>query len=388
MASACGWWCSRAARRARGDGSRSAATWPPISARHAHVEVLRDFAERPGSGIAVTLVTPRPRLVYTGMVPGVIAGHYRLEDCAIDVEALARRANARFVLGAIFRVDSANRRVHCADGETVDYDILSLDVGSRVAVGGAVGVEQHATPVRPSETLMKGWADVMSHARAAKIGSVTIVGGGAAGVELALAMEYRLRRETPQAPPHVRIVADTATILPQSPAGARRRLMLALGRRGIGVHVSSTVIEVGADFVRLDKGLVFASDATFWATGASAPPWLASSGHDMLQSVTDRDVFAAGDCASPEGRALPKAGVFAVRAAPVLAANLRAAAHGSALTRFATSPRYLALVSTGRRHAVGMWGSLSFQGWWAWRWKDRIDRTFVARYAEPAPHRR
>ena len=366
---------------------------------HAHIEVLRDLAERPGSGISVTLVTPRPHFVYTGMVPGVIAGHYRLEDCAIDLEALARRANARFVQGAIFRIDAQNRRVHCADGETVDYDMLSLDVGSRVGVGAALGVEQHATPARPMETLMKGWAGVMSRTQEGKIGSVTIVGGGAAGVELALAMEHRLRRETPQAPPHVRVVTDSDTILPQLPAGARRRLKLALGRRDIGVHVSSTVVEVGADFVRLDQGLVFASDATFWATGASAPPWLASSGlatdargfllvNDALQSVTDRDVFAAGDCASQEGRALPKAGVFAVRAAPILAANLRAAAHGGALMPFATSPRHLALVSTGGRHAVGAWGSLSFQGWWAWRWKDRIDRAFVARYAEPAPHRR
>ena len=107
---------------------------------HAHVEVLRDLAERPGSGIAVTVVSPRPRLVFTGMIPGAIAGHYRLEDCAIDVEALARRANARFVNGAIFRVDAAKHRVHCADGETIDYDILSLDVGSRVAVGPATGV--------------------------------------------------------------------------------------------------------------------------------------------------------------------------------------------------------------------------------------------------------
>jgi selenide,water dikinase len=172
-----------------------------------------------------------------------------------------------------------------------------------------------------------------------------------------------------------------------------------LGRRNIGAHVSSTVVEVGADFVRLDTGLQFASDATFWAAGVSAPPWIASTGlatdprgflltNDALQSVTDRDIFGAGDCATQEGRPHAKAGVFAVRAAPVLAANLRAAAHGAALTPHVTSPRYLALISTGRKHALGVWGELSFQGWWAWRWKDRIDRHFVARYSEAPPHRR
>lgn len=364
---------------------------------HAHVEVLRDLAERPGSGIAVTLVTPRPRLIYTGMVPGVIAGHYRLEDCAIDLEALGRRAGARFVNGAVFRVDGASRRVHCADGEVLDFDLLSLDVGSRVAAG-AEGLD-HATPARPMETLMRGWVDVVARAREGKIDSITMVGGGAAGVELALAMEYRLRRELPTAPPHVRVITDTPFVVPDLAAGARRRLKLALGRRDIEVHVGSRVVEVGRDFVRLDTGLRFASDATFWAAGAAAPPWIASSGlatdaagylltNDLLQSVTDRDVFGVGDCATQEGHPHARAGVFAVRAAPALAANLRAAAHGGGLVRHVPTPRYLALVSTGRRHAVGNWGNLAFQGWWAWRWKDRIDRSFVARYAAPAPHRR
>ena len=366
---------------------------------HAHVEVLRDFAERPGSGIAVTVVSPRPRLIYTAMVPGAIAGHYRLEECAIDVEALARRANARFVNGAIFRVDAANHRVHCADGDTIDYDLLSLDVGSRVAVGAATGIDEHATLVRPMETLMKGWADVLTRAREGKVRAVTMVGGGAAGVEIALAMQYRLRREMPQSTPHVRVVTNTPEIVPEFNPAARRRLRLALGRRDIGVHVASHVAEVGPDFVRLESGLRFASDATFWAGGPSAPPWIESSGlatdargyllvNDSLQSVTDRDVFGAGDCATQDGHSHARAGVFAVRAAPALAANLRAAAHGGALSQHVPNPRYLALVSTGRRHALGVWGSLAFQGWWAWRWKDRIDRNFVARYAGAAPHRR
>jgi len=366
---------------------------------HAHVEVLRDLGERPGSGIAVTLVTPRPRFIYTGMIPGAIAGHYRLEDCSIDLEALARRANARFVNGAIFKVDAPNHRLHCADGETIDYDILSLDVGSRVSVGATMGVDEHATLVRPMEILMKGWADVLSRARDRRVRSVTMVGGGAAGVELALAMAFRLRVESAESPAHVRVITNTAAILPEFPAGARRRLGLALARGNVGVHVGASVDMVGADRVRLDSGIEFESDATFWAGGPSAPAWIASSGlavdprgfllvNDSFQSVTDRDIFGVGDCATQEGRPHARAGAFPVRAAPVLASNLRAAAHGSALTPHVTSERYLALVSAGGKTAVGVWGDLSFQGWWAWRWKDRIDRAFVARYNGPTPHRR
>jgi selenide,water dikinase len=366
---------------------------------HAHIEVLRDLAERPGSGISVTLVSARPRFVYSAMVPGVIAGHYKLEDCVVDLPSLAERGNARFAANAIYRIDPAARRVYCADGETFDYDLLSLDVGSRAAVGGITGVEEHATPVRPMEVLMKGWADVLSRTREGNVREISVVGGGAAGAELALAMERRLRAEFPQATPHIRVIADSPHLVPQLNAGVRRRLRLHLGRRGIGLHLGAAVVEVTAGSVRLETGIEFRSDATFWAAGASAPPWIAGSGlavdtrgfmlvNDSLQCVTDRDVFGAGDCVTQEGRVLPRAGVFAVRAAPVLAANLRAAAHGGALATHVTSPRHLALISTGTRHAVGAWGELAFQGGWVWRWKDRIDRRFVARYSEAAPHRR
>ena len=366
---------------------------------HAHIEVLRDFAERPGSGIAITLVSARPKFVYSAMVPGAIAGHYKLEDCAVDLRSLAARARARFTVNAVYRVDAINHRVHCADGETFEYDLLSLDVGARTAVDGATGVEEYATPARPLEVLMKGWAGVLSRAREGAVREISVVGAGAAGVELALAMQHRLREDFPQDTPHVRVIADTAVLVPQLNAGARRRLRLQLGRRGIGLHLGSAVAEVGAGHVRLESGIDFRSDATFWATGAAAPPWIAGSGlatdgrgfmlvNDSLQSVTDRDIFGAGDCVTQEGHVLPRAGVFAVRAAPVLAANLRSAAHGGALATHVTSPRHLALISTGRRHAVGAWGDLAFQGGWAWRWKDRIDRGFVARYEQPAPHRR
>jgi selenide,water dikinase len=155
------------------------------------------------------------------------------------------------------------------------------------------------------------------------------------------------------------------------------------------------VTEVGADFIRLESGLEFATDAVFWATGAAAPEWIRESGfatddqgflitNDMLQSPSHPNVFGAGDCVNVLGRPMPKAGVFAVRAGPVLAANLRAALDGQPLQPLITKPDYLALVSTGSRHAVGVYGEHSWSGGWVWRWKDHIDRKFIAKYrADP-----
>jgi pyridine nucleotide-disulfide oxidoreductase family protein len=358
---------------------------------HAHIEVLRVYAERPLANVEITLVTPSSRLVYSGMVPGVIAGHYALADSAIDLAALAKAANATLLLTTVTRVHPSEREVTCSDGTRLPYDVLSMDVGSVPVISNVVGVDRHAVLVRPMEALVRGWVDVRARAKEGKVSSITIVGAGAGGVELALAMDYGLRRELKGDAPHVRIIADTPVLLPELPDGARARLRKRLARRNIGMHVGSAVKEVGERFVRLQSGIEFVSDATFWVTGAGAQPWIRESGlatdergflltNDFMQSVTYREVLGAGDCASQEHRSLPKAGVFAVRAGPKLAANLRASLADTPLVRHVTSPRHLALISTGGKSAVGVWGGWSWQGIWAWFWKDSIDRGFVARY--------
>lgn len=362
---------------------------------HGHIEVLRDLAMSPVPGLEVTLVTPSVRLLYTGMIPGVVAGHYALEDCTVDLELLAQRADAELLLTTASLVSPDANEVACADGTTLPYDVLSIDVGSQPAIGDAKGVERHAVLMRPLERAIVGFNGVLARAGRGQVGAVTVVGAGAAGIEMALAMRHRFNVELrDHRVPHVRIVSDAAGT--GIARGAASKLIVAMRRAGVESHVGFSVKEVGAGFVRLQSGLEFATDAVFWVTGAAAPEWLRQSGLGTdkrgfmltnlhMQSVRYANVFGIGDCATVEGHEMPKAGVFAVRAAPTLAANLRAALSGGQLAQHVPRPRYLALISTGRRHAVGTWGSLSWGGWWAWRWKDRIDRRFVQRYREPMP---
>jgi selenide,water dikinase len=364
---------------------------------HAHIEVLRSLAAAPIPGAEVTLVTPSQRFVYTGMVPGVIAGHYTLADCTIDLKELAQRANAELLLTSASLVSPDAGKVACSDGTVLPYDILSLDVGSHPLVGDAKGVERHAVLLRPLERALVGWNGVFARAAAGTLDAVTVVGGGAAGIELALAMRHRFDvalndREFP----HVRLVSDAAGA--GIARGAAARLIARMRRAGVASHVGLPVREVGEGFVRLEGGIEFATGAVFWATGAAAHEWIRHSGlatdsrgfllvNQNMQSVRHANVFGVGDCAAVEGHPMPKAGVFAVRAAPILAANLHAAATGGPLTSHVPKPRYLALVSTGPKHAVGTWGGLSWQGRWAWYWKDRIDRNYVERYRPPLPGR-
>jgi selenide,water dikinase len=341
----------------------------------------------------VTLVTPFRWFTYSGMIPGHIAGHYELDDCTVDLIALAGRAHAALVLTSVSLVSADANEVICANGTVVPYDVLSLNVGSEPNVGAVRGVERHAIRMRPLERIVKGWNDVLVRARDGRMASVSVVGGGAAGVELAMAMNHRFQRDLFEIATHVRVIADTPAILPSLPPGARERLQRRMRGNGVEIQAGSAVKEVGGDFIRLENGLEFATDAVFWATGAAAPEWIRESGFatddhgfmltsDMLNSPSHPNVFGAGDCINMLGHPLPKAGVFPVRAGPLLAANLRAALDEKPLQALLPKARYLALISTGGKHAVGVYGGMSWSGGWAWRWKDRIDRAFIAKYCD------
>jgi selenide,water dikinase len=282
--------------------------------------------------------------------------------------------------------------VVCEDGSSIPYDVLSLDVGSRPRIEGVEGVERHAVVLRPLEPFVAAWQRLVAVADGAT--SITLVGGGAAGVELAFAMGQALRTARGPHAPHVRVVADTSEILPEWPAVARRAARRRLEIAAIGVHTGDRVVAVSRGEVRLASGITYATDAVFWTAGSAAPEWLRDSGlatdergfvltDEMLRSTSHPQVFAAGDCAVQRGHPVPRAGVFAVRAGPPLAHNLRAALAGQPLQPHVPRSRYLALLSTGERHAIGAWGPLGFHGRWAWRWKDRIDRRWAARYREP-----
>jgi len=133
-------------------------------------------------------------------------------------------------------------------------------------------------------------------------------------------------------------------------------------------------------------------DVLVWVAGSTSLPFFDGTGLERddrgfvkvrptLQAMGHDEIFATGDCATlVTDPRLPKAGVYAVRQGPPLAYNLRAAATGMPLRPYRPQPLALALISTGTRHAVAVWGPIAFEGDWVWRWKDRIDRRFMRRY--------
>jgi len=368
-----------------------------VGGGHSHVGVLRMWAMKPVPGVRLTLICTDTETPYSGMLPGFIAGHYDCEDIHIDVRRLAEFAGARYFRDAVIGLDRAERRVICRDRPPVPYDLLSINIGSTPSL--VPGAAEYSVPVKPIRQFGERLRALLERIKR-HVGwfNLAVVGAGAGGVELALALQYRLRgeiRARGRDPDTlaVHLFSASADILPTHNRAVRRSFERVLAERGIVVHRNAEIARVADGWLHTREGVAFAADAIFWATQAGGAGWLADTGlaldaagfiriTDTLQSETDPRVFAAGDCASMIGRPLEKAGVFAVRMGPVLSENLRRAVLGRPLKRYRPQRRWLALISAGDRHAIASRGAFFARGDWVWRWKDHIDRSFMARFAD------
>lgn len=368
-----------------------------IGAGHAHALTLLAFAKRPLPGTRLTVITRRAWTPYSAMLPGVVTGLYDFEETNIDVRPLCNYAGARLILDEAVGVDLIRKRVVLGGGPFIPFDLLSLDIGStpnRLSVPGAL---TNATSVKP----MDGFLVRFETARRrilSKRGSagVCVVGAGAGGVEMLLAIERRLRKDASAAGHDAEglrftLISADDDILIRYPARMRRRFRELLASRGIAIIAGKAATGVEDSVVEVEGGEKLAFDEVFWATEASPARWLADTGlkldghgfievDDMLQSTSHEGVFAAGDIASMRGHSLPKAGVYAVRQGAPLAANLRNAAMGNPLQPYKPQAHILSLISTGERHAIGTRNGLVFEGGWVWQWKDWLDRHYMAKF--------
>jgi selenide,water dikinase len=349
-----------------------------LGAGHAHLEVLRAFAQRAEPGLHITLIAREPRSLYTGMLPGLIRGEYSFAEAHIDLAPLAAAAGARFVLAEASAIDPVRRAIRLNGLHEIGFDLLSIDIGGVPPMPPAAG-----TPVRPIGGFLHRLDAVVTALPAG--GRIAIVGGGAAGTELALAVKRRFGVG-------VALVCATPGPLPAAPRRAQAIARAAL--TGAGVELACGVRALGFADGRL--GLSDAStlqaDAAIWANGCVGPALLDESGlacdadgcvlvAPTLASVSHAGIFAAGDCASIQGAPRPKAGVWAVRAGPVLADNLRRAAQGRRLRRWRVQRSALAILGLGDGTALAWRNGVALSGAWVSRWKDRIDRNWMARYA-------
>ena len=344
---------------------------------HTHALVLQKWAMTPLAGVQITLVNPDVKAPYTGMLPGFVAGHYPRDALDIDLVKLARAAGARLIIDRATGIDLAAKQVRLTNRPDIPYDTLSIDIGITSALAG-----HNVVPAKPLGAFADAWSAYLDLANGPSgAPDITIIGAGVAGAELALAMAHKLETMS-RRPGRFRLLEADATPLRELNASARNRLLSDLRAANVAIETNARI-----DSIEADEGFIVS------AAGATPYAWLAETGlalkngyitvNETLQSTNAPEVFATGDCAHLVHAPRPKAGVFAVRQAPVLFDNLRAQLSGRSLHAYRPQKDYLKLISRGRKSAVtDKWG-IGIAGNWVWRWKDRIDQAFMDKFRQP-----
>lgn len=366
-----------------------------VGGGHTHVQVMRALAERPEPGLRVTLISDRLLTPYSGMLPGHVAGFYSFADMHIDLGRLARVTNTALVDQPALGIDRAGKTVRLADGSAVSYDTLSLNIGITPDLSGIAGAERHGIAVKPISSFLSRLDTLLAAAATAEgPRSMVIVGGGAAGVELALALRARLAgMEAADRPFWISLAASSGVV---STLNERQQALVraALARHRITVLDRFRAVEISAEGLRAADGRFIKADAVLVSTAARVSSWLSGTGLPVsadgsvlttptLSAIDDEAIFAVGDCGVVSDDPRAKAGVFAVRQGPALTENIRRRLRGEPLRPHWPNRAFLTIIATGDGRAIaGRGDRLAVEGRWVWHWKDWIDRRFMRMFSD------
>ncbi len=366
-----------------------------IGCGHGHISIIKKLGMRPLPDTKITLISTDAFILYSGMLPGLIAGHYTFEDCHIDLQKFCQRAGVQFIHSKVQRIDPLTKKIHCHQHPSLQYDVLSINIGSQPALNGIEGANEYGYPIKPFQQFLNHWQHWLKTTQTMNTGAlqrIVMIGGGAASIEILLAMHYKLRHTT-SIHASFTLVCANQNILSSYNEHVQAFFKRRLKTLDIAIINGKHVISIDQHQLTLDDGMILGYDFSAWATHASAQSWPAQSKlmcddkgfiqiDQYLRSVSHPDIFAVGDAAAFKPTPLPKAGVYAVRQGPVLTNNIAATLNKHPLLAFKPQKRFLSLLTTGDRHAVASWGPLFGYGKWVWWWKNYIDRTFMAHFRQ------
>lgn len=362
---------------------------------HSHIEVIRQLAINPLANVDVTLISEDQHTPYSGMLPGLIASHYSFHDCHIDLAPLCQWANVQFIQTRATVIDASENSVSCSNGATLFYDVLSINTGSQPKLNAILGASfGHA--VKPIKSFITEWESwlVAQQSNTDSIPNVAVVGGGAASIEVILAISHRLKALNIEV--KLSLICAANSLLSSHNRKVQTLIKKHLAAANIAVSYNSAVTAATTTGMTINNNKESLSDFTVWAVNAQAKPWLANTElscnedgfinvDSNLRSTSHHNIFAAGDTINFVNQALPKAGVYAVRQGAIISNNIRSAINPNStkLQKYKPQRHFLSLLTTGDRHAILSRGILCFSGDWVWRWKNKIDNDFVSRFSPP-----
>ncbi len=367
-----------------------------IGGGHSHAIALKQWGLKPMPNVDLTLISDVEQTPYSGMLPGHVAGFYSYDETHIDLRSLAKFAGAELIIDRAIGLDMDNKQIIC-EHHQLEFDYLSLDIGSTPQTITVPGAKEYAIPAKPVSVLLDAWYELKRSAASnpQQPLSIVIVGGGAGGVELALNMQTCLQAivQDPKQNLEIHLIHRGKQLLPGHNNWVSQQLEKITRQRGIKLHLQQSVAQVLPDQVISESGLKIRCDRAFWVTQATAPSWIKKSNlatddrgfilvNNTLQSISHSQVFAAGDIATMTNHNRPKAGVFAVRQGKPLFNNWQAILLGQPLQPYIPQDKYLALIGTGDRQAIASWSSFGWRSALFWWIKDYIDRKFMNQFID------
>ncbi len=375
-----------------------------IGAGHAHVQFLRQWAEKPCPGWRVTLLSPYAHHTHSAMLPGYVAGHYRAQDCQIELAPLIQQAGVEWIQGQCVGLQTDKRLVEYTlvsrpDGvpSRLSFDLLSIEAGSSIdrrrLEGEMPGATSYALSLHPAEVFVDLWPKVIDLARQ-KPPSMVVIGSGVMAAEMIFAAEQAMRLYGVKGS-RFSLVTGPGEWLSGINDQVRQRVMAQLRQRHISL-IHATCTAIGDEALELGSQAALTCDVPILAMDSQAPLWLqnsglalAESGHALtnahLRSSECEYVFVVGEASAREEQPANREAANSLEARETLAHNLWATLAGQGLKKHHAPVHGTRTVSCGSGHSIARWGQWTLEGGLAWWWKSRKDRAVMQAYRQPIP---
>ncbi|AUC59907.1 selenophosphate synthase SelD [Cyanobacterium sp. HL-69] len=365
-----------------------------VGGGHSHAIALKMYYDNPIKNVKITLINEVKKTPYSGMLPAHIAGYYNFHQTHINLEKLAQKTNSNLMVDQVIDINPTQQKVYCLSGNTIKYDLLSIDIGSTPDDSQIKGAKEYAIRAKPVPTLLEKWEAIINDLNNNPNQNITlnIIGGGAGGVELALNMHKRLTDIVTAKQVNINIINRGQVLLNSHNIRASKLFNNLLEKKDINIILETEIVEICSDKVITKKGNIIKGDYTFLVTNASPASWLKNTGlsidkkgfilvKNTLQTLSHDNIFATGDIATIKDNPSPKAGVFAVRQGKPLYNNWRLLLEGKSLNSYYPQSFYLSLIGTGDKKAVAIWGNCAYLSKVFWYLKDYIDKKFMEQFS-------
>ncbi|TWT80024.1 NADH dehydrogenase [Planctomycetes bacterium CA13] len=360
---------------------------------HTNAEIVHLWCKSPIPNFRLVCVSRFAFSTYSGMLPGTLADQFKPQQMQIDLPALTNAAGAELILGEVKAMDDETQTLHFADGSSLAFDILSVGVGSMPA-----GVDtlngKTVVPIKPMQTFLQRLDQRINETTSKKPTRIKIIGGGVAGIEIALCLATRCEKRFPERSTTIEVLTGSEEIANGMSKKAISRLRQLLQRRNIEVRTSVRAVDISDTSIHTKDQQSIPADVVILATGAVGPAVLSHLGlptdkrgflatrRSLQTTKSDLPIFAVGDCGTVINEPSPKAGVYAVRQAPILWGNLNHLTRGEKLEDFRPQSDFLKIVNTGDGKALLQYKGWVFHSRWCWWLKCQIDSRFMRKYQQ------